>query len=63
MKTRSGRDLKITSNVKERTFRIKTESSTYKTIRMSNQEFIEADNWTGDDWLNFLRTRDYIKIK
>jgi hypothetical protein len=63
MKTRSGRDLKITSNVKERTFRIKTESSTYKTIRMSNQEFIEADNWTGDDWLNFLRTSDYIKIK
>ena len=63
MKTRSGRDLKITSNVKERTFRIKTESSTYKTIRMSNQEFIEADNWAGDDWLNFLRTSDYIKIK
>jgi hypothetical protein len=64
MKTISGRELKVTSNVKERTFRIKTESATYKTIRMSNEEFIEATNWTGNDWQNFLnKTYEYFIIK
>ena len=64
MKTISGRELKVTRNVKERTFRIKTESATYKTVRMSNQEFIDADNWTGNDWQNFLNnTNEYYKIK
>jgi hypothetical protein len=63
MKTISGRELKVTSNVKERTFRIKTESATFKTTRMSNQEFISASHWTGNDWQCFLRTEDYYKIK
>ena len=64
MKTISGRELKITSNVKERTFRIKTESATYKTIRMTKDEFNNADNWTGQDWQSFLnRTFEYYVIK
>lgn len=64
MKTISGRELKITSNVKERTFRIKTESATYKTIRMTKDEFNDADNWTGQDWQSFLnRTFEYYVIK
>jgi hypothetical protein len=63
MKTISGRELKVTSNVKERTFRIKTESATFKTIRMSNQEFNNASYWTGNDWQAFLRTNDYYQIK
>lgn len=64
METISGRELKITSNVKERTFRIKTESATYKTIKMSNQDFIDADNWTSNDWQDFLnKTHEYYIIK
>ena len=63
MKTISGRELKVTSNVKERTFRIKTESATFKTIRMSNEEFTSAYHWTGNDWQSFLRTDEYYQIK
>jgi hypothetical protein len=63
LKTLTGRELKVTSNKRERTFRIKTESATFKTIPFSKQEFESASYWTGQDWQVFLRTDDYSRIK
>jgi hypothetical protein len=63
LKTITGRELKVTSNKKERTFRIKTESATFKTIPFSKHEFESAHYWTGQDWQVFLRTDDYSRIK
>lgn len=57
------RELKVSSNKRERTFRIKTESATFKTLPMSKEEFNSANYWTGQDWQVFLRTDDYYQIK
>lgn len=61
--TISDRELKVSSNKRERTFRIKTESATFKTFPMSKDEFNSAEYWTGQDWQQFLRTDEYYKIK
>lgn len=61
--TISNRELKVTSNKKERTFRIKTESATFKTLPFSREEFDSARWWTGNDWQQFLRTDEYYKLK
>lgn len=62
LKTISNRELKITSNQNKRTFTIKTESGKYRTLPMSKQEFNEAENWTGNDWEQFLKTDEYYKV-
>lgn len=53
----------VSSNQREHTFRIKTNSGTYKTAQMTKEEFDDADYWTGNDWQNYLRTEQYTKIK
>lgn len=65
LKTITGREIKIiSSNKKERTFIIKTESAKYKTTQMSNDDFRNALMfWTGNDWQNFLKTDEYYKIR
>ena len=55
--------LAVSSNKRERTFRIKTNSGTYKTTQLTRDEFDDAENWTGNDWQNYLRTEQYTKIK
>jgi len=62
--TITGRELRISSNQSKRTFTIRTESATYRTIQMSKKEFNHADRfWTGDDWQHFLKTDEYYKVK
>lgn len=63
LQTITKRELKVSSNKRERTFRIKTESATFKTLPMSKEEFNSANYWTGQDWQVFLRTDDYYKVK
>ena len=63
LQTITKRELKVSSNKRERTFRIKTESATFKTIPFSKQEFNSAYYWTGQDWQEFLRTDEYYQIK
>lgn len=61
--TISGRKLKISSNKSKKTFTIKTESSKYRTLPMSKEEFSSAIHWTGNDWQQFLKTDEYCTIK
>lgn len=63
LRTISNRELKVTSNKRERTFRIKTESATFKTLPFNKEEFKSAQYWTGNDWQQFLRTDEYYKLR
>jgi hypothetical protein len=57
-------DIKVTSNVKNRTFTIKKNGTTYRTGKFSKPEFKELEYNTQNDWANFLRTQDnYSKVK
>lgn len=68
-KTKVGMDatennIKVTSNVKNRTFTIKKNGITYRTGKFSKPEFEELEYNTQNDWANFLRTQDnYSKVK
>jgi len=61
--TISGRVIKVNSNVSKRHFTIKTESGTYRTYPMSQEEFDENDMNTGNDWQQFLNSGDYYKVR
>ena len=64
MTTITGRELKISSNQKMRTYTIRTESGKYRTCQMSKEEFDSARWWTGNDWQQFLSaTDDYYIVK
>ena len=57
-------DIKVTSNVKNRTFTIKKNGTTYRTGKFSKPEFEELEYNTQNDWSNFLRTQDfYYQVK
>lgn len=63
-KTITGRILKVRSNASAKTFTIKTDSATYRTIKFPKDEFVQAKRfWTGDDWQSFLKTDEYYKVK
>lgn len=62
-KTISRRTLKVSANQSKRTYTIKTESATYRTIKLSKEEFEECWYNTGNDWQNFLRGADYYKVR
>jgi hypothetical protein len=55
-------DFEVTSNVKNRTFTIKKNGTTYRTGKFSKTEFEEAEYNTEKDWNNFLRTQDFYSI-
>ena len=61
--TITGRKLKISSNKSKKTFTIQTESTRYRTIPMSKEEFNDNLHNTGQDWAEFLKTTDYYKVK
>jgi len=60
--TITGREIKVSSNKRERTFTIKTDSGKYRTIQLSKDEFESCLNNTGNDWVQFLKSDDYYKI-
>ena len=56
--------MKITSNKSKRTFTIRKESTKFRTLEMSQNEFDECDNYTNEDWKYFLRSSgSYYEVK
>jgi hypothetical protein len=55
--------MKITSNKSARTFTIKNETATYRTFKMSKQEFDSCQYNTENDWKQFLKSDEYYKVK
>lgn len=52
----------LSSNKKNRTFRIRTSGGTWLTNQFSKNEFESAKNyWTGNDWMQFMKTDNYTK--
>jgi len=63
LQTITGRKIQIvSSNKKNRTFTIRTTAATYRTHPMTRDEFISAQNNTGNDWQQLLKGDDYYKI-
>jgi hypothetical protein len=61
--TITGRTIKVAANHSKRTFTIKTESATYRTIPMTKDEFESELYNTGNDWAQFLKGSDYYKVR
>ena len=63
MKTITGKTIKVKANNSNRTFTIRTESSKYRTNKMSKAEFMSNENNTANDWQSFLNnSSDYYVI-
>lgn len=60
--TITGRQIKVRPNVSKKHYTIVTESGRYRTLPMGNEEFNNANYWTGNDWQNFLKTDEYFKV-
>lgn len=59
--------IKVTANKSQRTFTIRTYvdgklSSKYRTIKLSKEEFQNAEYNTDNDWKQFLKTDEYYKV-
>ena len=63
LKSISGREFKITGNKSKRTFTIVTNGIKYRTLQMSREEYESANNWTGNDWSQFLKTDEYYRVR
>lgn len=61
--TNTGRKIKVRSNQSKRHFTIKTDSATFRTYQMSQEEFDSCEFNTGNDWNEFLKSNDYYKVK
>ena len=62
--TVSGNVIKVRSNVSKKHYTIKTSGGTFRTNRMSRQEFESNENNTGNDWQAFLNcSNDYYKVR
>mgnify|MGYP007069031351 CR=1 FL=1 len=61
--TISNQVIKISSNKSARTYTIRTNGSTYRTTKMSKEEFEKNSNNTGNDWKDFLNNGDYSVVK
>jgi len=62
LKSITGREFKIASNKRNRTFTIMVDSVRYRTCQMSKDEFNSCLNNTGNDWSNFLKSNEYYKV-
>jgi hypothetical protein len=61
--TISGQEIAVRPNFKAKTYTIKTNGSTYRTSTLNSQEFEDAEYNTGNDWMSFLKSGNYSKIK
>jgi len=55
-------NIQVIPNVKNRTFTIKKNGTTYRTIKFSKPEFEELEYNTQKDWANFLNTQEAYSI-
>jgi hypothetical protein len=63
MKTITGIEINVKANNSKRTYTIRKQGLKYRTHRMTKQEFENAEYWTANDWINFLRTDNYYIVK
>jgi hypothetical protein len=62
--TNSGRILLVRPNFSKKVFTIKTYVATYRTYKLSENEFNDSLFNSGSDWQNFLgSTQNYFPIK
>lgn len=62
------RKLVVKGNKSKRTFTLRFtyedgSKVKYRTIPLSREEFYSAENWTENDWLQFLKTDEYYEVK
>ena len=55
--------MKVTSNKSKRTFTLRTGYATYRTYKMSKEEFNSNLHNTDNDWKQFLKSDEYYKVK
>ena len=63
LKSITGREFKVSANKSKKTFTIRTNGSKYRTLPMSKEEFEHAQYWTGNDWMQFLKTDEYYEVR
>jgi len=64
VKSITGREFRITSNKRKKTITIHEGSNKYRTYPMSKNDFEHArDYWTGNDFVQFLKTNEYYVVK
>jgi len=63
LKSITEREFRISANKSRRTYTIRTFGSKYRTYRMTKEEFQSCDNYTGNDWNNFLKSESYYTVK
>lgn len=61
--TIANRKFLVSANKSARTFTIREGKTKYRTLPMSISEFSEALHYTGNDWVNFLKTDSYSIVK
>jgi hypothetical protein len=63
-KTSTGRIITVRKNISLRHWTIICSSGIYKTYQMTGEEFSASENWTGNDWNQFLKSgNEYYPIK
>ena len=56
--------VKVKRNKQNRTFTIRVNGNKYRTGKMTRDEFREAEFYTNEDWINYLRTSgDYYAVE
>jgi hypothetical protein len=64
LETISGRQIFVRPNFSKKVFTIKTDVATYRTYKLSENEFNDNLFNTANDWLNYLKTsQDYFLLK
>jgi len=59
----TGQQFLVRPNYRAKTFTIKTNGSTYRTISLNNEEFKICEYNTGNDWAKFMKSENYYKVK
>ena len=62
-RTITGRKIRVRANYSKRHFTIKTESNTFRTYKMNQEEFESSEYRTGNDWQQFLNVARYFRVK
>ncbi|MBS3739660.1 MAG: hypothetical protein KGY51_11815 [Psychroflexus sp.] len=68
MRTITRAEINVRANQNKRTYTIRKthedgSKTKYRTIPMSQEEFESAENWTANDWQQFLKTDEYYIVK
>lgn len=54
---------KVTSNKSKRHFTITINGCTFRTTQLSQEEFLECDYNTMNDWIAYIKSNEVITIK